>query len=954
MPGTHISPRSSLFRSRLIRNCIENLESRLHLSVAQNAAGWTVVTPSPDTLTIYVSPTGNDSNNGTSASTPVKTLNHAASLVRTGYSDWILLQSGTTFNDSFTNWFKSGLSPQQPMLISSYGTGARPIIAVGTNHGGFVTNQGENVSNVDIIGIQFYANYRDPNNPDFSTTEAGGGVGFQDYSPGGNILIENCAFSYFRNNLDIEAQGGPQSNIELRRSTSSYSWSTISHSQGLYAYGVNDLTIDQDVFDHNGWNALVPGATQQGYNHNVYYSFSCTNVTVEDCTLSNASFAGIMARSGGNIIDNLFLQNPIALAYGQANGADSTPGGVTGEITGNVIVGDRSLGSTPYGQGFDIGNTNGVLVSNNIFTQDSQHSKYAIQLDPATATENPGVVVGENNLTIEDNITNGFYAGIGIDGRFQPGGTGMYAFNNVTIKDNTFLNGSNHLVRQDGAINSAEETLQGNEYYDSGVTSANWFMLQSTDISTVQWKSVDEPTALILSSMPGYENANVSTATYDQSLGGPGTFDDFMVNADQMSAAHYQPQYLAEAMIDYIRAGFALSAAPTAAVAPTAVSTPANVLASATGTKAYTFTVTYADAFAMNTSSMNSSNILVTGPSSFSQMASFVSVSAPFTNSSGLQAVTATYKFTPPNGSWTTADNGTYTVALRAGQVSDVNGTNALGATLGTFIAALSTPTATASAASLTNTQLGQSTYTFTVTYSSASAISVASLASQTVDVTGPNGYNQVAVLTGKSATGNTQTITATYIITPPGGAWAASAAGTYTITASAGGVADIYGNPLAAGQLTTFAANFVAVVVPPPPVFPSASISGYVYNDNNDNGVMDPGESPLGGVIVYADLNHDGQLDPGDPSSITDSNGHYVISWLPAGQYTIREIVPTGYATTGATSATVTLANGETATLINFGDELDQLLQGGGGGVNGTPPVNTTPGNTLPVYSFF
>src|ERR1039458_6028779 len=114
MPGTKLFRRRSFNPSRVIRNCIENLEARLHLSVTQNAAGWTVVTPSPDTNKIYVSPTGSDSNNGTSPASPVKTLNHAASLVRTGYPDWILLRSGVLLTNSFTNWFKSGLAPPEP------------------------------------------------------------------------------------------------------------------------------------------------------------------------------------------------------------------------------------------------------------------------------------------------------------------------------------------------------------------------------------------------------------------------------------------------------------------------------------------------------------------------------------------------------------------------------------------------------------------------------------------------------------------------------------------------------------------------------------------------------------------------------------------------------------------------------------------------------------------------
>ena len=53
----------------------ESLESRVHLSVTQDANGWTVVTPDAGARVIYVSNSeGSDSNSGRSADKPVKTL----------------------------------------------------------------------------------------------------------------------------------------------------------------------------------------------------------------------------------------------------------------------------------------------------------------------------------------------------------------------------------------------------------------------------------------------------------------------------------------------------------------------------------------------------------------------------------------------------------------------------------------------------------------------------------------------------------------------------------------------------------------------------------------------------------------------------------------------------------------------------------------------------------------
>lgn len=116
-------------------------------------------------------------------------------------------------------------------------------------------------------------------------------------------------------------------------------------------------------------------------------------------------------------------------------------------------------------------------------------------------------------------------------------------------------------------------------------------------------------------------------------------------------------------------------------------------------------------------------------------------------------------------------------------------------------------PTASANAANITAG--GAVTYRFTVTYNDNVGIDLASLDGNDILVTGPNGFSQLArFISVATGTGNARI--ATYELSAPGGAWAWTANGTYSITARAGQVFDTSGNALAASTLRTFAVNII------------------------------------------------------------------------------------------------------------------------------------------------
>lgn len=116
------------------------------------------------------------------------------------------------------------------------------------------------------------------------------------------------------------------------------------------------------------------------------------------------------------------------------------------------------------------------------------------------------------------------------------------------------------------------------------------------------------------------------------------------------------------------------------------------------GDPTYTFTVTYTDPQKVKRGTLGTGDIRVTGPKSYSQVATFVGASSAV----DATTITATYSIAVPGGIWDNGDNGTYTVSLQSNQVSDVPGTFSVGKTVGTFVVNVPPPGATLAGGTLT------------------------------------------------------------------------------------------------------------------------------------------------------------------------------------------------------------------------------------------------------------
>jgi hypothetical protein len=306
-----------------------------------DANGWTVFTPSAETHTIYVSSsTGKDTNFGRSPSMAVKTIAKGVSLLRMGHPDWLLLKKGDVWTDEVFQYLKvAGRSAVEPMVISSYGTGARPLlktdgtgdaIAIGSLRAPF----GDFLA---VVGIEFYAYTRDPHSPGYIGPSTWQNA-TRFLAPVTWVLIEDCKFSYYSVGIDFDVSSTSSSSlVTVRRNVVADDWDSKAHSQGMYAAGVANLVVEDNVFDHNGWNGSVPGGDATVFNHNTYIKENVINFVAHNNIFANAASHGLQARSGGDVTGNLFLYNPLGMEFGFVNGSPMTPGGVRGTISNNVL-----------------------------------------------------------------------------------------------------------------------------------------------------------------------------------------------------------------------------------------------------------------------------------------------------------------------------------------------------------------------------------------------------------------------------------------------------------------------------------------------------------------------------------------------------------------------------------------------------------------------------------------
>jgi len=481
--------------------------------------GWTTFTPSAGARIIYVSSSaGNNRNNGLSPKSPLASIAKGLTLLRNGSDDQLLLKAGDTWHESMVLPDVAGTSASHPILISSYGTGARPVIDSGSKAGLDVYSPTFHTDNIAVVGLNFYAGTRDPNSPEYVPGGAGN-VGITWAANGTNLLFENCEVQYYIDNISMDETnpGFSLNNVTFRRDVIANAYSTVGGSQGIFTSGINGLVFEENIFDHNGWNASIPGANATVFNRNIYLRYTNGPVYFQDNISTNSSSEGAQFRSGGTVLDNLFVKD--------SSGFD------LGHLQGDPIITTANV------------QQNVILESNDI------------QDVPSPDPRGYGIVV------------------------YSASGPGIQITNNIIAHSASTSNGAT-------ALN-----------FDTTATGIN-----ATNNIIYQWKNAisSTPGANIISpnaiNLTGYLDPNRTVETYDASvLGGPGTLADFVARASSQSASNWNPALTADAVNNYVRAGFTLVVMQVVASPASGVEFPGNTI---------TLTLTFGQAVAVGASTV--------------------------------------------------------------------------------------------------------------------------------------------------------------------------------------------------------------------------------------------------------------------------------------------------------------------------------------------------------------
>lgn len=494
------------------------------------ASFWTQFTPSVDTRLIFVSSSsGNDSNSGLTPATPVKTLTRAESLLRDGYPDWMLLKRGDVWLEGLPYWSKSGRSESERMVVGAYGDAAeRPQIRPGPTSSALRAQGANDTSHIAFVGLHLEPQER---------ADGQAPLGVVWYRRTTDVLFEDLLVKGFKDNFNFQqlSDAAPVHGIKINGCIVVDAWASSSHAQGLYAANIDGLTIENCVFDGNGFNQ-PRGIAPTIFNHNIYLQTSNNNVLVKNNIISNASASGIHFRAGGRLEGNLFIKNPISVSIGGGN--TTRPGGVTVQVLDNLIVEGKDISTgEPRGWGIGVKNIkNGRIAGNIIANLETTSDGWAMMLaDPIFGSAGVGII----DLSIENNWIIDWGSSVRI---VAPGPDQIYR--NIVFSRNHFarFDTSDPPSLMNIFTQMGDRVRFVNNHYSHAGVSANVFSVQDSSISNSEWVSNYEPTAIISTIANDQQSRSLMTG-YMSSIGHDGGSLDF-ISAARKSSRQYPIEWI--------------------------------------------------------------------------------------------------------------------------------------------------------------------------------------------------------------------------------------------------------------------------------------------------------------------------------------------------------------------------------------------------------------------------
>jgi hypothetical protein len=545
-----------------------------HASLPKNSEGWTIFTPSEDSLIVYVSQNGNDETAKTYAkkelgSSPFNppenmTLHSFKTFkenTRQNKPDWILVKRGDTFFESIK--VRNGKNLTEPFLVAAYGEKkSNPIFNTGDKTA--LQMCCKSFKFIAVQGLDFYAHTRIPDSTYYISSKGSGGLNVYigDDHLGNGLLVEGNRFNFYIGNV---VQGpGTLKNIVIRRNSFFDSYSTTSHSQGFYAANVS-LKLEENIFDHNGW--LIQASDIAGkehgaatmFNHNTYFANArnvefINNIFIRSSSIHNKWTANEGSHSSSEIIikNNLYVDGEMGISVG---------GNKAGayrfknyQITDNVMlnIGHSQPTGRTLGWGLEIKDWEGGTVKNNYFLN---------QVNPQV-TNTYGIKISgtTKNVEIENNKFNNLFSANAI-----VLGTGG-SKENITINNNQFS------FKENGAaLIKVEKDLVGysfkdNRYFheagpqktylDNTSSVSFWQIIFSPPKNTnfVEWITLTKELESQWHKPNALEKRTIES--YLKSINKKPSIDVLTQELRNMSMRNWDEMYTAKSINQYIKLGY--------------------------------------------------------------------------------------------------------------------------------------------------------------------------------------------------------------------------------------------------------------------------------------------------------------------------------------------------------------------------------------------------------------
>jgi hypothetical protein len=478
-----------------------------------------------------------------------KTVAAAYAQMRNGSPDIMLFKRGAefssvSFSTSGVGRVRSGASASARFIMASYGSAdARPKLL--NSYFDLYAK-----SNVIISGLHW-------DRPNFLPPNAlATGKAYNIAGGASNVLFEDCVFERTaRNTID-----GAGFNVAMRRNIHTH----LAATEGCaYVAENTSVMFEQEVF-HEPWREkstssveFRPTSPDLNYGRFMYTSpksdLDDQGLVIRGNICWRSERGGLNSRSGGLIEDNLFLQTETCPVGGAGGSAGTVQ---TARIKNNVAM--QGTPNSGNGLAFTIKSMVGGELTGNICTDHrgrigTGNNRISVETAGDYSSTRPGQYFFKN-FTIADNV---FY-GSNVSGapRMIDLASAFTEIENIVVERNDaqFVNGSSEINRHRlwaGALDG--NRFAGFTYRDNRYWSTNNSFTPGTNYAG--WVTASGETGSSFAEV-SYPDPDRTIDTYLTSIGETGGVDEYIALVMQQSRFNWRAELVANAVNNYIRAGF--------------------------------------------------------------------------------------------------------------------------------------------------------------------------------------------------------------------------------------------------------------------------------------------------------------------------------------------------------------------------------------------------------------